>query len=87
MFTIKNKVEELGCSIGCYDNTIEKLDAANLHKVLYHIDEEYTDVDVKINDKDFVVEIATVGSEKDLQVLSKMEYINRYGYSRYQDNY
>lgn len=82
---IKKKVEDLGLIIGCYDPLVEKLNTENLNKVLFSIEEEYTDVDVKIGKKDFVVEIATVDNEKDLQILSRSEYISRYGSSRYND--
>lgn len=82
---IKKKVEDLGLIMGCYDPLVEKLNKENLNKVLSSIEEEYTDVDVKINKKDYVVEIATVDNEKDLQILSRSEYINRYGSSRYDE--
>lgn len=82
---IKKKIEDLGLTIGCYDPLVEKLNKENLNKILSSIEEEYTDVDIKINEKDYVVEIATVDNEKDLQILSRSEYIRRYGSSRYDE--
>ena len=47
--------------------------------------EDATDVDIKIGRKLYVVEINTVDGEKDLNVLSKEEYIECYSSSRWED--
>lgn len=76
---IIEKVEKVGCTLGCWDSKMEQLTDYSLRKVLAVLDEEYTDVKVCINRKHYVVEIATVDNEKDFNVLTKAEYINRYG--------
>lgn len=72
--------------IGCYDKRINDLTAANLKKVIdalsYGSD---TDVDVCINRKRYVVEIQRDGlDEVDFYIMTKTEYINRYGNERYE---
>lgn len=79
------KLDKVGCVLGCWDNKIELLTDYSLRKVLAVVDEEYTDVKVSINRKPYVVEIATVDNEKDFSVLSKAEYINRYGSEFFED--
>ena len=76
---IEKKVAELGYKIGCWDNNIEKLSRLNLNKVLRHLEEEYTDVSVDIDMEKYIVEIATVDNEKDLNMLSDKSYESRYG--------
>lgn len=71
--------------IGCYSEGMEKISKAELKKVLDVIDLEYTDVDIKIRKKKYVVEIATVDNEKDFILMTREEYIDRYGDERYQD--
>lgn len=73
-------------ALGCYNNDIEKLSKIELMKVINNIDQEYTDVDVKIKRKDYVIEITTVDQEKDLNILTRGEYIKRYGNEKYLDN-
>ena len=79
------KLDKVGCVLGCWDNKIELLTDYSLRKVLAVVDEEHTDVKVSINRKPYVVEIATVDNEKDFSVLSKAEYINRYGSEFFED--
>lgn len=83
--TNREKLEKiLQKPIGCYDENMEKLNAANLKKVLDAIKDEYfsdTDVEVFINRKRYVVEIVTEGlDEVDFYVLSKEDYMDKYGY-------
>lgn len=76
---IEKKVTELGCKIGCWNNDIEKLSRLNLNKVLRGLEEEYTDVLVDVDKEKYIVEIATVDDEKDLNMISKKAYENQYG--------
>lgn len=85
MKVVETKVQELGCKLGVYHPLMERLSKKALGEVLDCIGEESTDVDVKINRKLYVVEINTVDNEKDFKVLSKEEYINRYGSERWED--
>ena len=73
-------------TIGCYDAALEKLNAKELQKILANISEEQTDIDVKIGNKSYVVEISTVDFEKDFSFLSKESYINLYGNERYSED-
>lgn len=76
---IEKKVAELGYKIGCWDNNIEKLSRLNLNKVLRYLEEEYTDVLVDVDREKYIVEIATVDNEKDLNMLSDKSYESQYG--------
>ena len=77
------KLVDEGYEIGCYSELMNDISQEELIKVIEEIDQEYTDVDIKINGKNYVVEICTVDNEKDFIVLSREEYINRYGNERY----
>ena len=82
---IVKRVEELGYKMGCWDNKLYLLNPTNLKKVLDNLDQEHTDVKICINRKHHVVEITTVDGEKDFSVLTKAEYIDRYGSEKYED--
>lgn len=71
-------------TIGCYDNDIEKLSKKELKKVLDNIFEEATDIIVQVRNKVYVVELNTVDSEKDFNLLTKAEYISRYGDEKFE---
>lgn len=71
--------------IGCYSEGMEKISKSELKKILDVVYLEYTDVDIKIRKKNYVVEIATVDNEKDFILMTREEYISRYGNERYQD--
>lgn len=87
--TVKERIESHLASkeltLGCYDQTLEKLSEEELQKVLENA-EYQTDTDVKIKNKPYVVEIDIVDSEVDFSVLTKFEYISRYGNERYEDD-
>lgn len=76
---IEKKVKELDYKLGCYNNMIDKLSKKELKKVIEDLDQERTDVKVKINRKPYVVEITTMDNDKDLSILSVEEYVDRYG--------
>lgn len=77
---IAEAIAKDGFVIGCYDKKIEELKYMALKKV---IDEalmnEHTDVNVKIKGKAHIVEISTVGNEKDFSVCTPEEYTEKYG--------
>ena len=71
--------------IGTYYDLMEQLSRAQLKKVIDELNSEYTDIDVSINRKPYVVELETIDNEKDFIVITKAEYISRYGDERYED--
>jgi hypothetical protein len=75
---IQKVVNKLGLSIGCYDELADSLTIKELNKVLENI-EYQTDTEVTINRKKYVVEIDIVENEVDFNLLTKEEFINRYG--------
>lgn len=80
-------VEELNkceLKLGCFDELINKLNRGNLSKVIEGVRLcDSTDVDVFINRNLHVVEIFVVDEEIDFNVLTKEEYISRYGDERW----
>lgn len=87
--TVKERIEahlaNKELTLGCYDKVLEKLPEEELQKVLENA-EYQTDTDVTIKNKPYVVEIDIVDSEVDFSVLTKSEYISRYGDERYEDD-
>lgn len=75
---IINKIKSEGYIIGIYDNTLNKLNKQNLKKVLDNI-KYVSDTKVFINRKPYIVEISEVDSEIDFNVITLVEYENRYG--------
>ena len=71
--------------IGCFDDMLESLSQKELKKVLENLQYQ-DDTDVKIGRRDYVVEIDIVDNEVDFSVLTKREYIDRYGDERYEDD-
>ena len=71
-------------TIGCYDNDIEMLSKKELKKVLDNIFEDATDIIVQVRSKVYVVELSTVDDEKDFNLLTKAEYISRYGSEKFE---
>lgn len=76
---IENKVKKLGYEIGCYNEDIDKISSKELKNVLDALEQEHTDIRIKVRKKEFVVEIATVDNEKDLNMKTLEEYISLYG--------
>ena len=89
MITNKEKLEKIihaeGLKIGCYSELMEKITKKEFEKVFDNALHE-ADTDVKINRKDYVVQIDRVEEEIDFVIISKSEYINRYGNERYEDD-
>lgn len=72
-------------SIGVVNDNINLLNKPNLNKVIDELDNGYsTDVDVFLNRKAHVVEICFVDNEVDFLLISKEDYIGRYGNERYE---
>ncbi|PJZ17965.1 hypothetical protein CEW46_31200 [Bacillus cereus] len=78
---IKSKLadSEDGYVLGCYNKGIDNLPKEELDKVLEFIDEAWIDVEVILNGVPHIVEIETVGTERDLHFMTKEAYQNRYG--------
>lgn len=71
-------------SLGGYDEKLDELSKKEMEKVLDSIElGDYTDVDVKIKRKNYVVEISVVDKEMGFNVITRDEYISRYGDERY----
>lgn len=83
---IENKLKEMGYTLGCYDQAMDKLSQIELKKVINNIYGDYTDVDVKIRGKIHVVEISVVDDEIDFTMLTQAEYISRYGDERWDND-
>lgn len=81
---IQEAAQKLGLQVGNrgFDEKINLLSAKALKEVIMNM-EFATDTDIKIQRKSYVIEIDIVDNEIDLNVLTKAEYINRYGDERY----
>lgn len=82
---LKEKVKELNYVVGCYDAKIDKLSKKELQRIIDNITGEYTDVPVALDRKSHVAEIAYVDNEIDFSLVSKNDYINRYGREQYEN--
>lgn len=85
--TNKERIEKLlkgtEFSLGGFNDKMEDLNNINFKKIIDNMLYGSTDVDVTINRKPFVVEISHVDNEIDFGIISKAEYISRYGDERY----
>lgn len=77
---ISEHIEGLGWgyTLGCYNEKIDQLKPASLKKVLEAVEEECTDIKVTLNGMPHIVEVATVDSERDLNIMTLKEYRNTY---------
>jgi hypothetical protein len=82
---LEKEIQKEGMKIGCYSDLMEKLSQKEFKKVFDNI-WGYSDTDVKINRKEYVVQIDNVDDEVDFTIITKSEYINRYGNERYEEN-
>ncbi|MEB9467824.1 hypothetical protein P4J10_14210 [Bacillus cereus] len=87
---MKNKklIKETVCKLednlklGCYDEKLENLSKNDLSEILSSIEAyAWGDKEITINQAKHIVEIERVVDEVDLYVLTKEEYIRRYGMS------
>lgn len=77
---IENRIKQLGYELGCYSKQLDKiLTKKALNQVLSRLEEEYTDVFIRIRRKLYIVSIATVDNEKDISIYSDTEYFSRFG--------
>lgn len=77
---IENKINELGYEVGCYDKELDKvLTKKALGRVLNALDEEYTDLYLRIRRKLYIVSISTVDNEKDVNLYTASQYFSRFG--------
>lgn len=72
-------------TIGCWDNKMEQMTLYSLSKFLKQLHYDSTDIIVTINRKVHVVEVNVMGNEIDFSVLTKAEYIDRYGSEKFED--
>lgn len=79
---IEKKLIEKGYKLGCWSALMELLPKKQLEKVIENMFYQ-EDTDVTIRRKLYVVEIDEVDGEIDFSVLSKEEYISRYGDERW----
>lgn len=82
---LKEKAKEFNYVIGCYDVKIDKLSKKQLQRIVDNITGDYTDVPVVLDRKEYVVEIAYVDNEIDFSLVSKNDYINRYGREQHEN--
>lgn len=73
-----------GYVVGCWDNKIEQMTLYSLGKMLKSIYDDSTDIIVSINRKVHVVEVCFMDNEVDFTVLTKKEYIDRYGNEKFE---
>ena len=72
------RLAELECTLGCWDEKINKLTKTQLAKIIDNLDYR-TDTEVSLDRKKYVAEIDWVDDEIDITLLPKAEYIDRYG--------
>jgi hypothetical protein len=74
------KIKESGFKgLGTYNSMLEKLTEKDLERVLENIKYASTDIQVTIDNENFIVEVMTCDDEIDFDVLSKDVYMKRYG--------
>lgn len=79
-----NESNNLNLSLGIYNNLVEKMTKKSFDNMIEEIKFlSSTDVDVRINRKDYVTEISVFDDIIDINILTKDEYINLYGDERY----
>lgn len=88
--TIKERIEEAikvdGYVVGCFNDEMESLSEKSLKEVIYGaLNNEYSDILITHNRKKYIVELATVGSEKDFRLISKQAYQAQYGRNPYDE--
>lgn len=77
---IEQRIKELGFELGCYSKDLDKvLTKKALGQVLNNLEEDYTDLFIRIRRKLYIVSIATVDEEKDVILYNAKEYFGRFG--------
>lgn len=67
-----------------YPDEFDQLSEKEFSKLMSYVGPDYTDVDVSLKRKNYVVEITCVDNEVGFSWLTRDEYINRYGNERYE---
>ena len=67
-----------------YPKEFDRLTKKEFSKVLDAIGPDYTDIDVAIKGRNYVVEITCVDNEIGFGWLTREEYVSRYGNERYE---
>lgn len=76
---IENRIKQLGYEIGCYDTKLDNiLTKQALNKILEHMEFDCIDLFLRIRRKLYIITIETVDNEKDISILTDIEYFNRY---------
>lgn len=77
---IEKRINELGFELGCYSKDLDNvLTKKALGQVLNRLDEDYTDIFIRIRRKLYIISINTVDEEKDVILYSAKEYFGRFG--------
>ena len=74
---VNNKVKKLGYQLGNYNKDIDKLSKKDINNIINNI--EYAPTDIKVKNNNYIVEVEKWGNEIDLYLISKNEYIQKYG--------
>lgn len=82
---ISSFLKSSNLSLGIYDDRIDKLSKSNVETIIQNVENAPTDLDIAIDNKVFVLEISEVDSEIDMQLISKEDYISRYGSERWDE--
>lgn len=78
-------ISQFGYSLSIYDHAIDKLNTKMINKITNSFMGDSTDIDVTLNRKPYVVEMFVVDNEVDITMLTKEQYIDRYGNERWED--
>lgn len=78
-------ISQFGYSLSIYDHAIDKLSSRMINKITNSFMGDSTDIDVTLNRKPCVVEMSVVDNEVDITMLTKEQYINRYGNERWEE--
>lgn len=76
-------ISQFGYSLSIYNHTIDKLSSRMINKIIKSFMGDSTDIDVTLNRKPCVVEMSVVDNEVDITILTKEQYIDRYGNERW----
>ena len=78
-------ISQFGYSLSIYDHIIDKLSSRMINKITNSFMGDSTDIDVTLNRKPCVVEMSVVDNEVDITMLTKEQYITRYGNERWEE--
>lgn len=77
---IEKRINDLGYKLGCYSKELDNvLTKKALGQVLVGLEEDYTDLFIRIRKKLYIVSIATVDNEKDIMLYTGTQYFARFG--------